>query len=114
MENIMENNGRVVNLTPHDVVIVRYGKQTTYPSQGVARVSEKYKSLGFFDGIEQFDVEYGEIVGLPEPTEGVLYVVSGRLKDAAKKQGRTDTRSPAETVRDPETGHVLYTLGLLV
>lgn len=104
---------KIINLTPHDVVVLRHGVQTTYPSEGIARVSEEYISRGFFDGIEEFDVRYGEISGLPEPQEGVLYVVSGQLKNAAKELGRTDTRSPAKTVRDPETGQVLYALGLL-
>ncbi len=104
---------KIVNLTPHPVTVLRNGVQKTYPSEGVARVSEEYTSMGYFDGVEEFDVRYGEIIGLPEPQEGVLYVVSGQLKNAAKEKGRKDTRSPAKTVRDPETGQVLYALGLL-
>ena len=104
---------KIVNLTPHDVVVLQNGVQTSYPSQGVARVEEQLKLVGYFDGVAEFEATYGDITGLPEPQNGVIYIVSGQLKNAAKELGRKDTRSPARQIRDPATGHVLYAEGLL-
>lgn len=64
----------------------------------------------------EFDSQYGEITGLPEPVEGTLYIVSGLVLSAAKAQGRTDCRGPAtghpETVRN-DKGHIVSVPGLV-
>ncbi len=80
-----------VNLTPHTVVL---NNGVEYPTSGVvARVSATYTDFSP-DGIAE--VRFGEPVGLPAPQEGILYIVSGLLKQACPD--RRDLVSPA-------TGH---------
>jgi hypothetical protein len=92
-----------VNLTPHDINL---NNQELYPSQGLARVSASYTN---FDENLIAEQEFGEITGLPAPLPDTIYIVSGIVAAAAKKQGRTDCVAPAsghpECVRD-ERGQV--------
>lgn len=80
-----------VNLTPHAIKLT---DGTVFPSQGVARVSASFTE--FVDGV--CHQQFGDVVGLPEPAEGVKYVVSAIVLGAAKASGRTDCVAPA-------TGH---------
>ena len=85
----MNKNMNVVNLTPHTV---RLNDGTEFaPSGLVARVASQHveDEPGFFR------VVFGGIVGLPDPKEGTVFVVSGMVAAAAK---RSDVVSPA-------TGH---------
>jgi hypothetical protein len=81
-----------VNLTPH-VVRLNDGSEFA-PSGTVARVATSYTE--FVDGVAT--VVFGDLVGLPAPQEGVLYVASALVAGAAQKAGRSDVVSPA-------TGH---------
>jgi len=85
---------RVVNLTPH---VVRLNDGTEYPPSGtVARVSTKYVQIRKLGSIPIYKTDFGNIVGLPEPEDGVIYVVSGMIASATPD--RDDVVSPA-------TGH---------
>lgn len=80
---------KYVNLTPHTVVL-NDGRE--FPVSGmVARVQETYSE--FVDDIAE--TQFGDIEGLPEPKDGVVYIVSGIVRKAAN---RRDVVSPA-------TGH---------
>lgn len=81
-----------VNFTPHSVVL-NDGK--SFPSAGIARVSNSFTDFNT-DGV--CDVTFGDIVGLPDPQDGVTYIVSAIVLSAAKLAGRTDCVAPA-------TGH---------
>jgi hypothetical protein len=97
-----------INLTPHDVVILDAelmpeGKLQAYvepepvvkkvfPSAGVARVETTFSS---FDENGVATQTFGEIVGLPEPRDGVLYIVSLPVLERAHAAGRTDVVAPA-------------------
>jgi hypothetical protein len=81
-----------VNVTPH---VVRLNDGTEFPPSGsVARVSSTYTE--FVDNVA--GIEFGAVVGLPEPVAGVVYVASALVAGAAQKAGRSDVVSPA-------TGH---------
>jgi hypothetical protein len=82
---------RFINFTPH---AIKLNDGTVYPSQGVARVSASFTE--FVDGI--CHQQFGDVVGLPEPKEGVCYIVSAIVLAAAKAAGRSDIVAPA-------TGH---------
>ncbi len=108
----------LVNYTPH---IINFNDGSSIESSGNARVTTSYCNEGTtplhhcrgviddhehnvycgcdHNRIPVFTVEFGGIVGLPDPTPGTLYVVSGVVLQAAKAQGRTDCCAPA-------TGHV--------
>ncbi len=58
------------------------------------RVDTTSTVVGEINGVDVVDTQYGEIVGLPDAREGVVYIVSMLVRDAAKAAGRTDTVSP--------------------
>ena len=49
-------------------------------------------------GVALVRVVFGEVVGLPDPTEGVIFIVSGLVRSAVPH--RLDVASPGELVRD--------------
>lgn len=85
---------KVVNLTPHEVRIVdeQGNLVVAIPSSGVARASQSDVPAGSieFEGslIPVVTTEFGG-VELPEPTEGVAYIVSNITVQAAKAVGRS-------------------------
>ena len=80
------------NFTPHAIQL-NDGRE--FASEGLARVKATFTS---FDENGVCSQQFGEVTGLPEPTNGVLYIVSALVLTAAKAQGRTDCVAPA-------TGH---------
>lgn len=89
----------VVNLTPHPVTV---GGRTIPPSETVARVSVVPAPAGTFAAIPLTTQQAGEVVGLPAPIPGVLWVVSGMVRAAlaAGPDPRLDLVSPGDLVRD--------------
>ena len=85
---------KVINLTPHEVRIVDESNAliVAIPSSGVARAEQRDESAGSieFEGssIPVVKTEFGG-VELPEPTEGVVYIVSNITVQAAKAVGRS-------------------------
>lgn len=84
----------VINLTPHALKIVRDGKAVLeIPSVGVARARQADKVVGELQleevTVPVVETQFGETEGLPEPREGVAYVVSIITANAARSQGRT-------------------------
>lgn len=93
----------IVNLTPHEVVLVRPDREVRVPASGtVARVAVSTRTVGVCDadGVEIPLVapEYGAVCGLPEARTGTLYLVSRVVKD--RVADRDDVLVPADFVRD--------------
>ena len=103
----------LVNLTPHAVTIVLpIGDTVTLPPSGtVARCSTSSEVVGEVNGIPVSRVSYGEVVGLPEATEGTMFVVSALVRSAVPH--RKDVASPGDLVRDA-AGAVVGCKGLVV
>ena len=105
---------RLVNLTPHPVTIASL---TIPPSGIVARVNEHVTPVGSLtvDGheIPLVAKSFGEIVGLPEREDDVLYITSALVAQAAWAMGRTDVVHPGDLVRDAE-GRVVGAASLCV
>ena len=115
---------RLVNLTPHEVVI-HHHYVTTYvttdvtivaPSGVVARVTQKtwavrtaWDDASRTQCIPIVRSEYGPVEGLPEPVEDTIYIVSSMVRTALP--GRLDIASPANLVRD-EAGKIIGCKGL--
>ena len=92
------------NLTPHTINVVDASgaSMLTLPASGsVARCRATATETERVDGVPVFKTVDGEVEGLPEPQNGVLYVVSALVREAVKAT-RTDVVSPAEFVRDAE------------
>lgn len=101
---------KLVNLTPHPVRLCGLDIQ---PSGQVARVSTTEVVVDNIDvdgtNVPILSVEFGEVVGLPEPEDGTIFIVSALVAQAAR---RSDVMSPGRLVRDPE-GRVIGADGLI-
>lgn len=89
------------NLTPHAITFVTDAGdiiKVVEPSGIVARVSAKTVVTGEIAGIPTTATVYGEVVDLPAPEAGVIYVVSSLV--ASRVPERDDVYIPAESVRD--------------
>ena len=100
---------KIVNLTPHDVTLfVSDDRKVTFPSYAgvrpIPRVSSRTVSDGDIDGFPLTRTEYGEAENLPEPSEGVWYIVSAMV--AGRCPDRKDLIIPNEAVRD-EGGRII-------
>lgn len=111
---------KIVNATPHTIHIL--GKtgvtqdpktktysavkaevevlQTISTSGIVPRVQVSEQVGDAIAGIPTESLIYGEIENLPDPEEGIFYIVSSLVATAAKVKGRTDCLSPSKLVRD--------------
>jgi len=107
---------KIVNLTPHAIVIQTADEsRLVIESSGVARVSTTSEQVGEIDGIPIRRVRYGEIVGLPDPQPGTIYVTSIVVAQAAAKLGRTDVLAPdtgPDAIRD-EAGRIVAVRGFI-
>lgn len=100
----------LVNLTPHAVMVVDDGnvKVTITPCGVVARARQTDEIVGevMVDGQAVTLVEsvFGEVEDLPEPTEGVAYIVSFITVSAARAHGRptSDLLTTSGPVRDAD------------
>lgn len=85
---------QIINLNKHAVdVQLPSGERIQFPPSGqIATVAVKSVQDGEVNGIPVFRSEYGEIVGLPDPQDGVLYLVN--LLVGQRAQGRKDLIGP--------------------
>jgi hypothetical protein len=107
---------KLINLTPHPVVIkLPNNEEVIIPSSGVARVRERTSEVGVLEAevdgkiieipvkIKELD---GSVEGLPQPQDGVIYIVSYLAAQVAWKEGRRDVFATGDPVRD-EQGRVI-------
>jgi hypothetical protein len=96
-----ETETKIVNLTPHEITIVGENGEVTHripPSGLVSRVRETSIGIRHVNGIPVVRKTFGEVVNLPEPEEGTVYIVSRMI--IAASPDRTDLLSPGDLVRD--------------
>lgn len=105
----MEN---FINLTPHSIKIDGMGE---IPASGqVARVETRRCCVGGVHGVRLVSQTLGEVQGLPEPRDGVVYVVSALVLSALAGK-RRDVVAPdtgADAVRSPQ-GQILAVRGFV-
>lgn len=106
---------KLVNVTPHEIVIrPTDGQEIRLPPSGtVARVDtvQQDAGLAIVDDalITIVSTRFGNIVDLPPPEEGVLYVASTLVAQAAAERGRRDVVAPdtgPTAIRD-EAGRIV-------
>ena len=90
-----------VNLTPHELnIIVDDDETINIESTGeVARVDQSTEQSDPLDGIPVQLVEMQEIINLPEPEAGTVFIVSGIVE---ANTNRADIYSPGPLVRDDD------------
>ena len=98
----------IINITPHAVNLIAVDGTVSFPSEGVARVETISEQVGILAGFPIMATKYGATHGLPEPSEGKIYIVS--MVVAMANPQRFDivspNTSPASTVRD-EAGQIV-------
>ena len=100
----------LVNLTPHAInMIVDGDVKETIVSSGLARCSVMSNVVGQINGYNVCENTYGEVVGLPQPQEGTIYIVSALVAQAVKGL-RTDVVVVDKTVRN-ESGQIIGCTG---
>lgn len=79
-----------LNLTPHAVRIV---DGPSFPPSGtVARCAAISTPAGEHGGVSLVRTVFGDVEGLPDPTEGTMFIVSALVRTAVPH--RTDVVSP--------------------
>ena len=106
----------IVNLTPHALTLVSpSGEHTVIPPSGtVARVGSTPGTVEARDGfpcLVASPTVFGEVSGLPTPTAGTVFVVSGLVGSALACQGRNDLFVPGTGPNDGavrnDAGHIV-------
>ena len=103
---------KLMNLTPH-ALNVRKADGTFLelpPSGTVARRSVERIVVGEIDGITIYATKFGQLEGLPEPSDGTVYIVSALAAQACAD--RHDVLVPGEAIRD-DNGRVVGCNGLV-
>lgn len=116
----MEKKVVLVNKTPHVLNLImedgaKISLEPVLPTPRVSSSSVKTASYTITDseGIEHIVIreapQFGEVVDLPEPKEGTIFIVS--MLVAARAANRTDLVSPGRQIRN-EAGQVIGCAGL--
>lgn len=93
---------KFVNLTQHDLTIVlENGDDLVLHASGeVARVTFSTQQVNEIDGIPIYKTIYEpEVVGLPEPQDGTIFIVSSLAAQTVK---RPDVLAPTKLIRDDD------------
>jgi hypothetical protein len=92
---------RFVNLTPHEITIVdTKNRRFDFVSHGVARVfllERVGKPIGDIPVVTTPSI--GNLIGLPNPTSGIAFIVSREVLNHPDVAGRTDVFAPATRPR---------------
>ena len=93
---------KVINLTPHYVNICdKWGNIIkTYETMGkdrAARVSHGYETIDIIDGVPISIRQNEHLINLPDPEEGVMYIVSNIVLDYCRD--RVDLLAPVKQVK---------------
>lgn len=104
----------LINLTPHPLRFVAEGVDISVESVGTARCALKTENINKIQGIPVVRNNYGDVImehgtPFPEEEEGTIFIVSKIAADSLARAGRkNDIFFVANTVRDKDTGAILY------
>lgn len=105
----------IINVTPHSISLANEAGEivaTFSPSGEKVRVATHQEVVGTLFGAEVRQTVYGDLTGLPQPREGVVYLASSLVAQQAAREGRTDVVAPdtgATAIR--ENGQVVAVRG---
>lgn len=104
-----------INLTPHTLNILAADGSIVdiQPSGDIARVSSSSTVIATINGInvsqQTFGDVFGDVTGLPDTQDGIIYIVSRMVKD--RVPDRLDVLVPGAPVRDAD-GKIIGANGL--
>ena len=119
----------IKNLTPHEIKIMwihtldmgddqrclQKHELVLPASDKPARVTQEVVVTGYIskvDFLPLYSYDFGEVVNLPEPSKGTIYIVSKMVAEAvAENTDRCDVYIVAETIRDA-AGRIIGCKGL--
>lgn len=91
---------KLINLTPHNVDICDECGNVikTYEASGVvARVAHGWETIEYIDDVPVVVRENEHVINLPEPQEGIMYIVSNIILDYC--YDRLDILAPVKQVK---------------
>lgn len=94
-----------VNLTPHEINLFdEDGNEVVAlaPTGDSVRIETERQKVGEADGVPIFEVEFGEVNGLPEPNGDDIFIVGGFVNSHPEVSERDDVMSPGELIRDSD------------
>lgn len=91
---------QIVNLTPHTVTVRCGGRDVEFESEGIARIEDAVEAAVDLNGTPVCLVGRGGVTGLPQPSDGQVFLVSRVL--AAALPSRRDLVFPFREIRDLE------------
>lgn len=93
-------NINIVNLTPHTLVFMDGDNNIiqSVPTSGIARCTQSRTQTGSVNGIPINSTSFGDVVGLPDPQLGTIFVVSALTAQAVPS--RSDVFITDDAVRD--------------
>ena len=108
---------KLINMTPHDINLMRDGMLLAiFPKSGVSLRCAEVETpregitvVAFEDSLVDVpfvNLAYGEVSGLPAFETGVYYIASGLACQAAWSTGRRDVVCPAKMVRN-DAGQII-------
>jgi hypothetical protein len=88
----------LVNLTNHEINELTTG--ITIPPSGIrAEVATLPSKINTINNIPVFHTKLGDVIGLPEPQEDTIYIVSSLVLNSVPKE-RTDVVAPGNARRN--------------
>ncbi len=94
-----------INLTPHTITVLDQDSvlvKAIPPSGAVARLEKRDGDAILVDGIPVKRPHFGEVMNLPEPQDGIFFIVSAMVRTSPGLLSRGDLVSPADFVRDSQ------------
>lgn len=104
-----------VNLTPHAIVVDVEGETISFPPSGiVARVESSLEEIQAVDAYRLFSRKFGEVIDLPEPEEGIFYIVSALVKGATSRKDVVAPATDHKEAKRNEKGHIISVPGFIL
>lgn len=102
---------KIINMTPHPLNVWNENTQkfTSFRTEGSIRLNHINEYIGEFEGIPLYKTTVVSKEPLPEPEDGVIYIVSSVVRSAF--QERNDFWQPGRLLRD-EDRKVIGCVGL--
>lgn len=103
---------KVINLTPHSIVLISDSMNTEIKPSGLARCKVTTEKVGEVNGFPVNKNTYSQVVGLPEPEKDTIYIVSAIVAKAVSGK-REDCIVVDQTVRN-EQGQIIGCKGFAI